>query len=179
MYKPFLALIVGTLLCPIALKAQNAVPPQDADTKLFTYKEVVLVEGNKSDLFNRAIAWVNKQYKNPTEATKVRDPQTGVIDILHRIEVYNNDKGSRLLAGVVDYSLKIELKDGRYRYIITNLTLRQSSRFPIEKWLDKTDKQYQPAWDSYLAQVDENCRKIIASLKQEMLPPVPKKVDEW
>lgn len=153
--------------------------PIDADTKLITYKEVVNVEGTKVELFNRAIEWVNKQYKNPTEATKVRDPQTGLIEILHRIELTFDEKGVTRSAGIVEYSMKIELKEGRYRYTITNYTYKQASRVPVEKWLDKSDKAYNPAWDNYLNQIHSFSLKLIDGLKQGMLPPAPKKVDEW
>ena len=47
--------------------------PVDPDTKLITYKEVVTVTGTPAELFNRAIEWINKQYKNPADATKVRE----------------------------------------------------------------------------------------------------------
>jgi len=165
----------------VNVKAQDTNPqlPVDVDTKLITYKEVVTVEGNKSELFNRAIEWVNKQFKNPTEATKVRDPQSGLIDILHRIELTFDEKGVTRSAGIVEYSMKIELKEGRYRYTITNYTYKQASRVPVEKWLDKSDKAYNPAWDNYLSQINQFSNKLIESLKQGMLPPAPKKVDEW
>lgn len=153
--------------------------PMDPDSKLITYKEVVQVEGTRSELFNRAIEWVNKQYKNPTAATTVRDPQTGLIDILHRIELTFDEKGVTRLAGIVEYSIKLELKEGRYRYTITNFTFKQVSRTPVEKWLDKSDKAYNPEWDNYLLQINQFTLKLIDSLKQGMLPLAPKKVDEW
>ena len=173
-----IALFAMFLISGTYVTAQSELPV-DVDTKLITYKEVVTVEGNKTELFNRAIEWVNKQYKNPTEATKVRDPQTGLIDILHRIELTFEEKGVIRSAGIVEYSMKIELKEGRYRYTITNYTYKQASRVPVEKWLDKSDKAYNPAWDNYLSQINQFSNKLIESLKQGMLPPTPKKVDEW
>jgi hypothetical protein len=169
------------LLSFATVKAQNAeiVLPIDPDTRLITYKEVVNVPGTPAELFNRAIESINKLYKNPADATKVRNPATGLIEIIHRFEITKEDKGVTLIAGIIDYSMKIELKDGRYRYTITNFCIRDASRQPIEKWLDKTDKLYQPIWESYLKQVDDAARKLIEGLKAGMLPPVPKKVDEW
>jgi hypothetical protein len=153
--------------------------PVDEETKLFTYKEVVQVEGTKTELFNRAIEWINKDYKNPAQVTKVRSPESGLIELLHHFEVFYNEKGLSRSGGIVDYLLRIELKDGRYRYTISNFNLKQASRMPVEKWMDKSDKAYTPLWDSYLLQLDKSTNEIIESLKKGMLPPVKKKVDEW
>lgn len=169
------------LLSFVTVKAQQntATLPVDPDTKLITYKEVVTVTGTPTELFNRAIEWVNKQYKNPTDATKVRNPATGLIEIIHRIELTRDDKGVSRPAGIVDYAMKLEIKDGRYRYTITNFNFKDVSRQPIEKWMDKKDKAYTPDWDNYLTQVDVATKKLIETLKQGMLPPAPKKTDEW
>ncbi len=179
--KTFIFIIPAIFLLTLSSKAQNVVPslPIDADSKLITYKEVVTVTGNQVELYNRAIEFVNKQYKNPTEATKVRNPASGLIEIIHRIELSKTDKGVTLPAGIVEYSMKIELKEGRYRYIITNFTLREASRQPIERWMDKKDKSYSPAFDNYLKQVDDYTKKLIENLKTALQPPAPKKVDEW
>ena len=177
------AFCVFTILLTLAVSvlAQEAAPVLNVDevTKLITYKEVVQVEGSKIELFNRAIEWINKFYKNPADATTVREPQTGLIEIIHRIELSYNEKGVTRPAGVVDYHLRLELKDGRYRYIITNFNLKQASRLPIEKWMNKADKTYTPSWDHYLFQVDDFTKKLIANLKAGMLPPVTKKEESW
>jgi hypothetical protein len=57
--------------------------------------------------------------------------------------------------------------------------LRQASKIPIEKWLDKKDPQYNPAWNSYLKQVDNFAQSWIESLKEGMKGKVEKKDDEW
>jgi len=182
MKNPLFIIIPATLLLSaLSLRAQEntSICPVDPDTKLITYKEVVEVPGKPSELFNRSIEWVNSQYKNPTEATKVRNPATGLVEIIHRIELTREEKGMVRPAGIVDYSMKIEMKDGRYRYTITNFNYKEVSRKPIEFWMDKKDKAYTPEWDNYLKQVDDFTRKLIESLKKGMQPPAPKKVDEW
>ncbi len=174
------AYLVFLFLTSTAIAQENtAALPIDPDTKLITYKEVVQQEGNKLDLFNRAVEWINKTYKNPADVTKVRNPETGLIELIHRIELTLDEKGVTRAGGIVDYTLKLEMKEGRYRYTITNFNLKQASRVPIEKWLDKTDKAYTPSLDLYLAQVDDHTRKLIESLKKGMEPPIQKKVDDW
>jgi hypothetical protein len=153
--------------------------PVDPETQKITYKEVVTVTGTPSELFNRAIEWTNKQYKNPVDATKVRDQASGVIEIVHRIELTRMEQGSTILAGRVDYSMKLEMKEGRYRYTITNFYVKDVSRQPLERYMDKKDLSYIPLWDDYLRQVDIFTLKLIESLKQGMQPPVEKKPDTF
>jgi hypothetical protein len=50
--------------------------------------------------------------------------------------------------------------------------------FPIEKFFNKKDPAYNPAWDSYLYQTDTTMRSLIVNLKKGMEPKVIKK-DEW
>jgi len=165
----------------LSIKAQDISPkvPVDSDTKLITYKEVVKVPGTPGELFNRAIEWINTQYKNAAAATKVRDQASGVIEIIHRIEITREENGLTRPAGIVDYSMKLEMKEGRYRYTITNFNFKDVSRKPIEFWMDKTDKAYLPIYDNYLQQVNDFTLKMIESLKKGMEPPAPKKPDEW
>lgn len=177
-----LLLIVSLIFSVIPFaKAQDPVVqvPVDEDTKLITYKEVVQQQGNKTELYNRALEWINKTYKNPSDVTRVRNPENGVIELIHRIELNYTEKDVTRSAGIVDYFMKIECRDGRYRYTITNFNLRQVSRYPIEKWMDKSDKDYKPVFNQYLGIVDTAVRQIIASLKEGMQPPVEKKPDEW
>jgi len=174
-------LISGLMFSGSVIKAQTSTAkmPVDTETKLITYKEVVTSTGTPADLYIRAIAWVNKQYKNAADATKVRDPESGLIEIIHRFEVTKVDQGTTLLAGVVDYSLKLELKDGRYRYTFTNFNSKSVSRQPIEQWMDKNSQSYIPVFDDYLKQVDVQTRKLIDGLKLAMQPSAVKKPDTW
>jgi len=154
--------------------------PVDSITKKITYKEVVQVEGNKDSLYNRAIAWINFYFKNPQGVTQVRDPQNGLIIGQHRIRMVDTQKdGSKINANtVVEYTFKIEVKDGKYRYTFTDFEMKATSKFPLERWLNKADPAYTPQWETYIPQVDTHIKEVIASLKKGMLP--KKKVqDNW
>ena len=177
-----LSIVVSALmLAGLNVRAQETAPklPVDPESKLITYKEVVTVAGTPAELFNRAIEWINKQYKNPVDATKVRDQASGVIEIVHRMEITKTEQGTTLNAAVVDYSMKLEMKEGRFRYTITNFNFKDKSRMPLEHFMNKNDAAYAPAWDGYLKQVDDFTRKLIESLKQGMQAPAVKKPDTW
>jgi len=159
--------------------AQTYVVPVDEDSKLITYKEVVTQEGDVPKLYNTAIAWVNANYENPTEATRVRDVEDGKLEIRHRFKIFNTDKkGVKTDAYVINYTLKLEFKPGKYRYTFTDFTVAAVSKYPLERWLDKKDPQYTPACEDYLAQINNTVNELIASLKKGMVPKVIKK-DDW
>jgi hypothetical protein len=174
MIRKFFFISTIILTFSIALKSQSL--PVDEDTGLITYQEVVEEQGSPQDFFNRAIEWINGYYSNPVDVTKTRDPQTGLIKGLHRIKLKNTlEDGTETDAGTVQYEFRLEFKDGRYRYTLSDFVLRQSSRIPVEKWLNDND----PQTKSYLKQIDEFAQEWIASLKEGMKPPVEKKDDKW
>jgi hypothetical protein len=180
----FLALMLTSSFTFVNLYSQiieqTSKVPVDEVTGLITYQDVVHTEGSKQELFNRVVGWVNQFYVNPTEATKVRSPESGIIEILHRFKITNEvDNGVQVDAGVILYSLKIELRDGRFRYTMNNFVLRQASRFPVERWLDKNDQAYDPGWEDYLNQIDVFASSLVESLKAAMQPEEIIKEEEW
>lgn len=155
--------------------------PVDETTKKVTYQEVVPIEGSTpTKLYNLAIEWINSFYNNPSDATRVRDPDNGRIEVKHRIKVFNLDKNGNKTteSEVVSYEMTLEFKDGRYRYTITNFNVERTSRFPLERWLDKNDPQYSAVCDVYLQQLNEEINKLIKSMKEGIKPKVIKE-DNW
>jgi hypothetical protein len=93
----------------------------------------------------------------------------------------NEEEGSKGVTAKVNYTLKLEFKPGRYRYTLSDLNLlrQSSSRFPVEKWLDKSDKDYSNVYESYLRQINTHALALINSLKAGMEPPVIKQEEKW
>jgi hypothetical protein len=180
--KTFSIVLTYFLLLFVLIKpafAQTSIVPVDEDTKLITYKDVVTQEGDKTKLYYRAIEWVNANYKNPTEVTRVRDEENGKLELRASFKVFNTDKkGFKTDAAVINYILKLEFKPGKYRYIFTDFSIAAVSKYPLERWLDKKDPRYTPACEDYLAQVDSVINVKIESLKEGMVPKVIKK-DDW
>jgi len=175
--KNNITLILLLFTFSISLVAQNSKAlPIDEETGLITYQEVVEEKGTKQEYFNRAIGWINGFYKNPVDVTKTRDPQSGIIKGIHRFKIKNTDEdGFSTDAGVVQYQFILQFKDGRYRYTLDEFVLRQASKIPAEKWLNKSDPQSK----SYLKQIDKFAQDWIESLKEGMKPKVEKNDDEW
>ena len=153
--------------------------PLDPDSKKITYREVVSQDGNKDILYDRGAEWLRSYYVNPGSVTKVQDKVNGKIEGTGRLRIYYvDDNNTRIDAGIILYDLSLEFKENRYRYTLTNFTVKAESRIPVEKWLNKSDPAYNPRWDSYLYQVDTIMHSLIVNLKAGMKPKVIKK-DEW
>ena len=175
-------LIFMCLTCFVGVNAQELekmVLPVDKDSQLISYQDVISMSGTADELYIRAIEWVNTQYKNPADACRIRNRESGVIEIAHRFEILNDAEGDKLIAGIVNYNLKLEFKLGRYRYVLSNLILKQSTRFPIERWMDEEEQMYSPLWESYLKQVNDQATELINSLIEAMAPPVVKQEEKW
>jgi len=154
--------------------------PVDEATGLITYKEVIEEPGTKDTLFNRGSSWLHTFYANPWDAAKVRDQSTGLIKIQHQLKLYDTDElGNKTDAGMVLYNAKIEFRDNRYRVQIDNFVYKLVSRYPAEKWMDKSAPDYNPKWESYLLQIDIFAKELIASLEKKMKPAKQYKEEIW
>jgi len=171
--------LIGFGLNSIKAQEEKISYPVDKDTQLISYQEVIQQPGTADELYIRAIEWLNSYYKNPADVCRVRNRESGVIEIGHRFEIHNEVDGARLIAEIVRYNLKLEFKPGRYRYTISDLERKQASRYPVERWLDKSDPTYSPKFEDYLRQMDGQIKELIASLKEGMQPPVIKVEEKW
>lgn len=154
--------------------------PIDENTNLVTYREVVQMAGSSDVLYERALAWANKYYKNPMAVIRKKDKPSGIIECVSNIPIYTlaKDGTTRTGAGYVYYTLTIEARENRYRYTITNLYKKEAAQYPIEKWLDKTRPEWTVVRYDHLHQIDEVVRKLMEDIEEGM---VPEKViiDEW
>jgi hypothetical protein len=174
-------IIILSTITALAQEVTTLNMPVDETTGLITYKEVVEEPGIKDTLFNRGASWLHTFYANPWEVAKVRDQSTGLIKIQHQFRIYDfGEQGSKTDAGMVMYNAKLEFKDNRYRVVIDNFVYKLVSRYPVEKWLDKTAPDYDVKWESYLGQIDFFARnELIKSLKEKMKPGKAAKEDIW
>ncbi len=174
------------LQCMLSLQlfAQQQVQPYnlpvDPESKKILYREVVEQQGNPAYLYNKCIEWFGYYYPNPQSIYSVQDKENGKIEGLGRLKVFFTDEatGTKRDGGMIVYQIKVELKDNKYRYTLTDFGLKTASRSPIEKWMNKSDPAYNSNWDSYLYQVDTTMQRLISTMKEKMKPTVVKK-DEW
>jgi hypothetical protein len=180
--RPLFAIIIA-LLTVVNVSAQQSQPihnlPVDSASKLIQFREVVNQEGNPGILYDRGASWFSTFYKSPTSVLKVQDRVNSKLEGAGRFTIYYVDEqGNKRDGGLINYDIKLELKENKYRYTLVNFNLKAASKFPIEKWLNKNDPAYNPNWDSYLFQVDTTMQSLVRNLKEGMKPKVIKK-DEW
>ncbi len=177
----FAVLMVAITLTSAQKPAQLPVPdlPIDERTGLVTYQDVVRQEGTPQELYERAQAWVKKYYKNTSEVVKNADAEKRSMLLHSSVRIFSRQKdGTMMQKNVVYYNFKIECREGRYRYIITNFNERAAAAAPIENWF-KTDSPYwSPSQYEWLNQIDEQVKALITSLEEGMLPPEVFE-DEW
>jgi len=139
----------------------------DDKTQKAVYNGVVQQKGSKDTLYEKALAWAMKYYKNPTNVLREKDKVKGSLKARARFYVYHTDpkKGTKTKSATIEYTLTIAFKEGRYRYEITTINIKGQSYKGIEIWIDRNKKEYNYATASYLVQVDEDLKKVINDFK--------------
>jgi hypothetical protein len=167
----------------IAQKKSNSSLSVDSTTHLITYGEVVQAANVSADIFyNRALTWFRNYYKNPGEVIRTNDIAEHKIVGKPRFKIYNpaDKEGLKTEAGLVQYTITVSARNGRFKYELTEFNWKQNSYYKAERWMDKKDQSYTKAYDDYLKQVDEYVRALIADLKDSMVNEKPvKDKDKW
>ncbi len=181
--KKIFAVLFALTLGQIAVTAQEENKldfPVDEETGKITYQEVVEAEGSTVELFYRAISWMNEHYVNARGMIKKQDKMNGVLiaHVRHDIMVPDQD-GEMQRSGRMVYVFKLEFKEGKYRYTITDLTLLKTSDFPLERWIDPENTYYDKRNPKVLEAINKEIEKVIKSLKDGMKKEEEKKDDDW
>lgn len=158
--------------------------PVDEKTKLITYEGVGKVEGVSSkELYDKAMEWIKTYHKNPTEKIRKQDEANGEIEIFARFPIYAYDKkgvkttGS---SGLLQYTMTLQFREGRYKYIVTKLNMKAQSYEPIDSWY--TDREKDPNADNHayqLIDIDLEINAMIKDMLHKVAAPSDKKNDDW
>ncbi len=170
--------ITAFMIASFTVKAQ--IVPVDEESGKVIYQEVVQQQGTKKGSYYKCIEWFNSYYPNAIDVTKKRDASNGVIEGRAKIRMYKKNKtDTNMPKGVVYYSIRIDLKDGRYRYTLSDFNFKSASKYPIENWLDKERLDYSKENEDYLKQIDKKMKELIESLKKGMAKTNETKTDDW
>ena len=160
----------------------NSTLPVNDESKLISFEKVLEVpEVKKNEIFDRAMNWISAYYKNPTDVIRERNPDAGKILCKARFKIFNepNKDGIATDAGVIQYTLTLQFKDGKYKYEITEFNWKQLSYYPIERWLNTSSPSYNKAYEYYLLQVNDYSFKTIADLEKNMAIKKKEKKENW
>lgn len=175
----FISFLLGLIVFGVySVKAQGTCDIPQKDGK-FYYSEVVDVPNAKEDeLFKRGLKWMNTEFTNANGRMDQQEKANGVIEFNGNIRLYKEDHGTKVNGDLVKYKLKIEFKDGRYRYQFYKFHIDKSTYFELEKWLNP--KVFKPD------EVADNCKvvndaieKIISDMKKSLASSGKKQEDNW
>lgn len=175
-----LFLIVFIFAIPALAQGQTAI----------TYDEVIELEGvSKDDLFNRGNHWMINVFKDPNKVIQLKDKEGGQIIGKGNFSYKQSKNGwgaSIQTEGVVNFTVKLFFKEGRYRYILTDFT--HDANWPFGLVTDASDcgckfplankKWKWNIWNDLKEQINAKVETIVNSLESSM----KKKTgvdDEW
>lgn len=96
------------------------------------YTEIVKVDSvNKNKLYSRANKWIISRYKSAKDVIQLADQDEGIIIGKGNFGITYYSRRP-----LIDNTLQIEVKDGRYKITISNLIYSdiQGESFPVEKF---------------------------------------------
>jgi hypothetical protein len=143
----------------------------DPDTRKLTYMEVTEVPGApKEELFSRARMWFELEFAYGLEVSMTEWEEEGELVIRCRMPL----KVRIGAVGEAHYTLTLSLRDGKYRYLITDFSFQHPNRQPM-------------AYENHLlrpqlkifAKTDEKMQLLIASLHQKMIRKVSVSANTW
>lgn len=156
--------------------------PVSEQTRKITYQDVVSMKDAKpAELYDRAYAWAQKFFQNPTKVIRTADKENGVLLCSSNLKIHTptKDGKSEVMAGIVNFELRIEARDGRYRYTLTDFVCKNGAvTQPCEQWLDQSKAEWTPVRNGHLKEVDTYIQTLIRSLEEGMEPKEEVK-DEW
>lgn len=170
---------VFTLLSVSIAFGQNETQklPINSSTGKITYSEVVAMKDSvsKNELFGRAKTCFVNLFKNSNKVIQNEDKENGIIIGKGNQRFYVKFMGMNSDAGLMEFTLTIATKDGKYKYVITDFYLSEAGH----KMEDGKLKGWnQKIWDSVVFQTDAMAKDLIASIKTGMSKPTPKS-DNW
>src|SRR5690349_24166877 len=148
--KKILNLFASLLIVSTTFAQKKASPvPVDSITHLITYEEVIQTPNVSADvLYNKALAWFRTYFKSPGEVMLKNDQNEHVIVGKPRFKIYNpaDKDGTKSDAGLVQYTITVSAREGRFKYELTEFNWKQNSYYAAEKWMNTKAQSYTAAY---------------------------------
>lgn len=174
-----LILIIATFLFTTIVFGQKETPklPIDSNTSKITYSEVVTVDSltSKQELYSRAREWFAKTYNSSKDVVQMEDKESGKIIGKAITQVYYKMLGMDHEHGHINYTITIAVKDGKYKYEITDLHHKgqlvqdgMSPSYGLCENMINSGTSRQKLYNYCLYVADKNIRNLIVDLKSAM-----------
>jgi hypothetical protein len=163
--------------------SQHIVLSRNPETNIIEYTELVKVDSaiTKDQLFSKAKEWIAISFKSANDVIQMDDKVNGIIIAKGNIPV---NGGLYLDNSRIDFTLKIQVKDGRYKYwfnnFIHNSYEESYSGGPLENEKPECGNIVIPKnkWNALKIKFDNDIKLIILSLHQ-FISGKQKNEDNW
>jgi hypothetical protein len=175
--KKFIFLFTCCLIATIGLTQENVLTILPLKDGKVNYSGVVNVDSvNKTELYNRAKHWLVETYKSAKDVIQIDDKENGEVIGKVFFEIYWTNTFYSGLNINIWHTLKIQVKDGRFRYEITDFSVKYSYIYhglnyvdaPLETWNSARPENLKKV----LLHVDEKMQEMVLSLKNYMKKPM-------
>ncbi|MBL4754983.1 MAG: DUF4468 domain-containing protein [Flavobacteriales bacterium] len=176
-------LILICFLAGLSVPEQETLPM--GDSGLISFEEVVEVpKMPKGLLFENAKAWIGSYYKSP-RIIKSEDAMEGTINAVSMFKIMSEPQGTKP-GGVINYSLDIKVKEGTYKYTISNLRHTDKSgktgsggKLERSEPLCGLKEMKLEQWNGIKTQAKTGVEKIIEEFKKGMAYTSPDESDKF
>lgn len=185
------------IVLPWVVYAQNATLPFDSTTGRILFTNIVEVDNSSKDvLYNKARTWFSTHFNSGETVLDMDEKALGKLIGKAALPFkFQNTTGGGLFTEryILWYTLIVEIKNGRYRYEITNLEIKVpdyatiSDQVPIESlylYKGPQEKHYtkkgkltangvhlQRTQSAFNNSITESINSLIESLRKEMMQP--------
>jgi hypothetical protein len=181
MKKLIFILLFAICFCTLKAQKYDSGFPVDKFGKII-YTEVVNMDSVKKDeLFLRAKSCFVKLFKDANRVIQNEDKENGSITGKGLIEIHLKAVGLVVPGGWVNFILNISVKDGKYKYNISDLRHEgNGSNIPSGGNLEngKPKGWVTKQWNSIIIQTNDELKDLIRSIKDEMNNPSTK-LNSW
>jgi hypothetical protein len=161
----------------INLSAQVSLPI-DSITQRITYTEIIKLDSTytKDQLYSIIREWTSKSFKSSQDVIQMDDKENGKLIIKALFPTYYKLLGMNAWQGDIYFTFSIYIKDGRYKYEVTNFNhvggTRRGETFPTlgscESLINGTGIMASRQ-EKIVNQIPENILPLINSLKSVIL----------
>jgi uncharacterized protein with TBP-like fold DUF4468 len=184
------------IFLPLALIFSLRSYSQDSLRTPVAYSEVIKIDTTLSsnELYLRARAWFAESYRSAQDVIQMDDKENGKIigkgNIKYTSRIFAGSGGTK---GWIRYTISIQVKNGRYKYEISDfyhegnplnsgdqlsfglITNEIECPYKIGMWMSKGWRN--KVWNDIKQTIDTNIRSLIESLKLSMGKTIKKDAD--
>lgn len=174
-------ILITLLMIPSLAFTQETQFPINPETHKIEYTDLVKVDSTltSNELFTRAREWIAVTFKSANSVIQMEDKGSGIIIGKGNISI---PKTSLQVGSIVSFTIKIQVKNGRYKYWVNDLV--HTSPYGNGGGLENEKPAWgwammKKAWVQIKDRASIAIPEFIASLNEQMKKPSSGKSEAW